>query len=108
MYKDPTLNDQTAWFTLDNTQLLRDEIEAVRELIELEPESAWALQTLVHFLNQLILRAPQSIDVESVNSEILSNLDKLIEIDSDREFRYKDKSTSMRYKYLTDKLIILL
>jgi geranylgeranyl transferase type-2 subunit alpha len=40
MYKDPTLNDQTAWFTLDKAQLLKDEIETVRELLELEPDSA--------------------------------------------------------------------
>lgn len=40
MYKDPTLNGQTAWFTLDKTQLLKDEIETVRELLELEPDSA--------------------------------------------------------------------
>ncbi|CAO3638399.1 unnamed protein product [Mucor hiemalis] len=56
MYKDPTLNDQTAWFTLDKTQLLKDEIQTVRDLLELEPDSAWSLQTLVHFLGQLILR----------------------------------------------------
>lgn len=40
MYKDPTLNDQTAWFTLDKTQLLKDEIQTVRDLLELEPDSA--------------------------------------------------------------------
>lgn len=40
MYKDPTLKDQTAWFTLDKTQLLKDEIQTVRDLLELEPDSA--------------------------------------------------------------------
>lgn len=93
MYEDPTLNDQTAWFTLDKIQLLKDEIEAVRELIELEPDSAWALQTLVHFLNQLVLHSPEGIDDDSISSKIISMLDKLIEIDSDREYRYRDKST---------------
>lgn len=117
MYKDPTLNDQTAWFTLDKTQLLKDEIQTVRDLLELEPDSACkrllfflllkikhdceciflyisigSLQTLVHFLNQLILRVPQDVDVESIQAEMMSILDKLVEIDSDREFRYRDKS----------------
>lgn len=40
MYKDPTLNDQSVWFTLDRAQLLKAEIETIRELLELEPDSA--------------------------------------------------------------------
>lgn len=40
MYKDPTFDDQTAWFSLDKIQLLKNEIQTVRELLELEPESA--------------------------------------------------------------------
>jgi hypothetical protein len=40
MYKDPTFSDQTAWFSLDKVQLLKDEIQTVKELLELEPESA--------------------------------------------------------------------
>lgn len=43
MYQDPTLNDQSAWFTLDKIQLLQDEIGTVRELLELEPDSACKL-----------------------------------------------------------------
>lgn len=48
-----------------------------------------ALQTLVHFLNQLLLRAPEQLDIYN---EIISTLDMLIEIDSDRKCRYKDQS----------------
>ncbi|KAG2228636.1 hypothetical protein INT48_007089 [Thamnidium elegans] len=88
MYKDPALNDQTSWYTLDRIQLVKDEIETVRELLELEPDSAWALQTLAHFLNQLLLRTGQ---VDLYN-EIIVTLDKLIEIDSDRKHRYQDQS----------------
>lgn len=40
MYKDPTIEDQSAWFTLDKVQLLREEINTVRELLEIEPTSA--------------------------------------------------------------------
>lgn len=40
MYTDPTLDDQTSWFTLDKLKLFRDEIETVRELLDIEPDSA--------------------------------------------------------------------
>ncbi|KAI8369858.1 hypothetical protein EDC96DRAFT_440570 [Choanephora cucurbitarum] len=40
MYDDPTLQDQSSWFSLDKVQLLKDEIAVVRELLEIEPESA--------------------------------------------------------------------
>ncbi|KAF1800331.1 hypothetical protein FB192DRAFT_1286267 [Mucor lusitanicus] len=40
MYADPTLDDQTSWFTLDKLKLFKDEIETVRELLDIEPESA--------------------------------------------------------------------
>ncbi|KAI7903509.1 uncharacterized protein BX663DRAFT_485656 [Cokeromyces recurvatus] len=95
LYKDPTLNDQTAWYTLDKVQLLKDEIETVRELLELEPNSAWALQTLVHFLHQLQLRSNQ-VDPIKIYDEIISILDDLIKIDSDRKMRYKDKSKILK------------
>lgn len=56
-----------------------------------------SLQTLVHFLGQLILRGSKEVDVESIQLEMVSILDKLVEIDSDREFRYKDKSKDLYY-----------
>lgn len=40
MYKDPTIEAQSDWFTLDKVQLLREEIDTVRELLEIEPTSA--------------------------------------------------------------------
>lgn len=48
-----------------------------------------ALQTLVHFLNQLLLREPEQLDIYN---EMISTLDILIKIDSDRKFRYEDLS----------------
>lgn len=91
MYNDPTLNDQTAWFSLDKIQLLKDEIETVRELLEVEPDSAWALQTLVRFLDQLQLRSKLE-DSTTIINEILDILDKLVEVDDNRKYRYKDQS----------------
>lgn len=40
MYKDPALDDQISWYNLDKTQLLKDQIQVVRELLELESDSA--------------------------------------------------------------------
>ncbi|KAL9556249.1 hypothetical protein MBANPS3_001974 [Mucor bainieri] len=91
MYSDPTLeDDQTSWFTLDKLKLFKDEIETVRELLDIEPESAWALQTLVHFLTQLAAYEHQ--DRESIYAEVADILDKLCDIDSDRKLRYRDLS----------------
>ncbi|KAI8384049.1 hypothetical protein BD560DRAFT_384788 [Blakeslea trispora] len=100
MYNDPTLQDQSAWFSLDKVQLLKDEIETVCELLEIEPESAWALQTLVHFLNQLQLRSQQE-DSDKTRAEMIDILDKLIEIDSDRKHRYEDQKTKILFDKAT-------
>ncbi|GAN09373.1 rab geranylgeranyltransferase alpha subunit [Mucor ambiguus] len=103
MYTDPTLNDQTSWFTLDKLKLFKDEIETVRELLDIEPESAWALQTLVHFLTQLA--AYEKKDQQSIYAEIVDILDKLCNIDSDRQLRYKDLKTHIIFKQLTSALV---
>lgn len=46
IYNDPTINDHVSWFTLDKTQLLIEEINTVRDLLDLEPESACKLRML--------------------------------------------------------------
>ncbi|KAI9029012.1 hypothetical protein CLU79DRAFT_696732 [Phycomyces nitens] len=38
-FKDSSANNQASWYTLDRVEILKEEIEAVRELIDLEPES---------------------------------------------------------------------
>ncbi|KAI9360977.1 hypothetical protein BD770DRAFT_408803 [Pilaira anomala] len=91
MYKDPALDDQISWYNLDKSQLLKDQIQVIRELLELESDSAWALQTLVHFLNQLLLRTGNL----EIYSEIIDILDKLIEIDQDRKNRYIDQKSNL-------------
>ncbi|CEP08722.1 hypothetical protein [Parasitella parasitica] len=103
MYKDPTLNDQTSWFSLDKKTLFRDEVETVRELLEIEPDSAWALQTLVHFLSQLAEYDTQQ--QHAIRTEIVGILDKLCEIDSDRKLRYKDQKSHILFKLMTRSLL---
>ncbi|KAI8987501.1 hypothetical protein BDF20DRAFT_850602 [Mycotypha africana] len=102
VYQDPALSDQAAWFTLDKVQLLKDEINAIKELLELEPNSAWALQTLLHFMDQLQLRS-NNLDI-SVYSEIIKILDKLSQIDSDRKMKYMDQKDQYMFKIWTHQL----
>ncbi|KAI9282574.1 hypothetical protein BY458DRAFT_496667 [Sporodiniella umbellata] len=103
IYKDYTTNDQTEWFTLDKTQLLRNEIDTVRELLEIEPESSWSLQTLIHFLNQLALRDPNA-NKEEIYTEIVAKLDILMALDSNRKLRYKDQKEHFLFERLTSEV----
>ncbi|KAI8394325.1 uncharacterized protein BYT42DRAFT_40764 [Radiomyces spectabilis] len=41
VFVDPIALNQKTWFDLDRVALLKDEINAVRELIELEPNSRY-------------------------------------------------------------------
>ncbi|RCH89746.1 hypothetical protein CU098_006449, partial [Rhizopus stolonifer] len=100
IYQDPTLNDQTEWFTLNRSQLLKEEINTVRELLKVEPESAWALQTLIHFLGQLILRA-DDVDKNKIYAEIISMLDLLLDLDNDRKDRYKEQRELFLFEQIT-------
>ncbi|KAG1176673.1 hypothetical protein G6F70_003372 [Rhizopus microsporus] len=103
MYKDPTIEAQSDWFTLDKVQLLREEIDTVRELLEIEPTSAWALQTLVHFLSQLCLRA-NDVNKNEIYEEIISILDTLKDLDKDRRNRYEDQKTWFVFQKITQNI----
>lgn len=82
------------WQPEDHENLLVNEIESLEELLELEPDSKWLLQTMTHFLLQLdLLRRQQGTTVE-VESEIRSRALKIIRqlssIDPYRSQRYID------------------
>ncbi|KAG0750100.1 hypothetical protein G6F57_002067 [Rhizopus arrhizus] len=100
IYNDPTTNEHVSWFTLDKTQLLIEEINTVRDLLDLEPESAWALQTLVHFLSQLVLRT-NNVNKDEIYTEIISKLDLLMEIDTARKHRYEDQRSWFLFQKIT-------
>ncbi|KAI8879685.1 protein prenylyltransferase [Backusella circina FSU 941] len=103
MYKDPTAEDQSSWYTLDKLEMLKTEIETVRELIEIEPESAWAFQTLAHFLQQLHILSAD--DDAAYYTEMSSIFDRLGELDKARTGRYLDQKSQVMFEQATFALI---
>ncbi|ORX53255.1 protein prenylyltransferase [Hesseltinella vesiculosa] len=87
-YKDSITQESNNWYTLDPVETLKSEIQVVRDLIDCEPESKWALQTLVHFLQQLRLRTGNEDD--ALDDECLHLIDQLIALDPYRVRRYEE------------------
>ncbi|CAG8827271.1 7507_t:CDS:2, partial [Dentiscutata erythropus] len=71
--------------------LLQREISTIRELLELEPDSKWCLQTLANLLREFkyIDNSKEVRNVEEVD-EIVAIYDKLIIIDEMRVKRFED------------------
>jgi hypothetical protein len=82
------------WQPEDHESLLLSEIESLEELLELEPDSKWLLQTMAHFLLQLdLLRRQQGTTIEEeieIRSRALDIIRQLSSIDQDRSRRYID------------------
>ncbi|KAI9307280.1 hypothetical protein BJ944DRAFT_197913 [Cunninghamella echinulata] len=93
-YKDSIITDSNAWYTLDIIDIIKEEITAVRDLIDIEPDSKWALQTLAHFLQQLKLRLLSrdgQINIsDELDDESIEIYERLITLDKYRANRYKD------------------
>ncbi|RHZ83245.1 hypothetical protein Glove_99g311 [Diversispora epigaea] len=70
--------------------LLQREISTIRELLELEPDSKWCLQTLANLLREF-KRINNSKEVKNFEvDEIVTIYDKLIVIDKMRAKRFED------------------
>ncbi|CAG8523710.1 4132_t:CDS:10, partial [Ambispora gerdemannii] len=77
--------------TQERTELLKREISVIKELLDLEPDSKWCLQTLVNLLNELKYASLlESNEANLLNNEIVSCCDRLIKIDSFRITRFED------------------
>ncbi|ORX91828.1 geranylgeranyltransferase type II [Basidiobolus meristosporus CBS 931.73] len=70
---------------LDRVKILEREIEAVRELVEIEPECKWPLQTLSYLQNELRITT-----ASDMAEEIREHLTTLQVIDQLRKGRYQD------------------
>ncbi|KAJ3394411.1 hypothetical protein HDU84_008407 [Entophlyctis sp. JEL0112] len=64
------------------------ELESVRELVELEPESKWPLMALVHIMNEL----------GGKNDECIAVLERLRQVDPDRDKFYADYISDLIWK----------
>ncbi|KAG2180774.1 hypothetical protein INT44_003781 [Umbelopsis vinacea] len=91
-------SDQTETYTLwqkdDHELLLVGEIESLEELLDLEPDSKWVLQTLAHFMLQLEAFKKQNGSLVDGDKELrtkaLEMVKRLSSIDRYRNKRYQD------------------
>ena len=92
---------KTSWNDPTTEQLLKEEMENCRQLLDLEPDSKWTMLTLA-----LIA---QSVDPEEHREEILSLYDKLQTVDAKRRRYYADQRSKFVIrqqvaKFFTDRL----
>ncbi|KAG0257666.1 hypothetical protein DFQ27_005004 [Actinomortierella ambigua] len=80
----------------DRIDLLEREISAVRELMEIEPDSKWPLQVLSMLLSEQ--RRTMSLfskRAKEMDDECIELQEKLIQIDPLRQERYEDRRTQL-------------
>ncbi|CAB4392630.1 unnamed protein product [Rhizophagus irregularis] len=83
-----SLNQNLSINTSERIELLQREINVVRELLELEPDSKYCLQTLANLLSELKSNVKE--DSKKIDDEIVTICDRLIKIDKFRTKRYED------------------
>ncbi|ORZ00995.1 hypothetical protein BCR43DRAFT_486185 [Syncephalastrum racemosum] len=85
-YNDPSI-EVRPWHTVNMTERVVEELEELRELLEIEPDSKWLLQMFTKLL-LLNIRLNPTLAQES-EDEVLELLSRLINIDTYHRARYQ-------------------
>ncbi|CAG8587141.1 16044_t:CDS:10 [Acaulospora morrowiae] len=92
--------------TPERLAVLRREISAIRELLDLEPDSKWCLQTLVNLLCELKhISGINSEEIAEIEKEVVILCDRLIHIDKIRTKRFEDLRSKAIFESSTRILI---
>ncbi|KAG9288916.1 hypothetical protein G9A89_019538 [Geosiphon pyriformis] len=101
----PTL-DTLPIAALERINLLKREINVIKELLELEPDSKWCLQALINLQSELKYASMlNSEEADKIDEEIVKYCDHLIKIDNLRAKRFEDRRSRVIFERKTRSLV---